>query len=554
MKNRLLAAPSHHHNQHVAPRRTAGWIVPLSLAALVATPAALFGEILDNFEDPAWSAQAWTTRCLFGTCGSSVTGGQLRLAMTPSGDHGFSVYTYNQRTFLLDPRRTVEFRVDLINCNADGATAWLQFTPFPDHFYALGIDPDSLGVSKGANPSRGFFLTNGVALDTQNVKLVLTMTGGESEVIIRVRSIDNETGGVLFDRQFRDTANQDPLPIGTDVPQASYLGNSGRFELVLYHDNAGSFDPDVALGHNEEAVAVFDNAEVLEYDSAWMNPPSNSILLTWPEHTAEEMTAVSADSVEGPYDRLCPEPISKRFGQFCLAVPTTARAQFIRLVPGTQFVDDFDPPKWPYATKGDWVPWFYHANDNATRWSVTAANAVLRARTLQTPADATGRLAITPPGPLVSVRDFYASVDILDLTATHENGLVQIAARTVWDPDSGFPGNSNGYLGGVAPNGDGVNRAQLNFFPGAWPPIKGKVFAFKPGTPYRLIFSGVGQRFSVELVDLDTGQAPVERLEVANPTVTFTQGFVGLFVQTGGPAVIDAVLDNFFVTGTKPSP
>lgn len=343
------------------------------------------------------------------------------------------------------------------------------------------------------------------------------------------------------------------MQIGTDEPAASYLGSSGSFELVLYHDNAGDLDPDVTLGHNEEAVVIFDNAEVLEYDSEWLaGPHTVACLPTWPENTAEESVLVSAESPTSSEWTLVPEPSYKRFGEWSTAVRTTAKQQFFKLTPGTQFSDDFNPPKPPYASKSDWVPWFYNDAD-ATRWSVACSNGVLRVRTLLPSVDqGAGRLTIAPPGPFVTVKDFWASVDILNLTVAHENGLAGIVARGVWDPASGWPGDSNGYIGSVVPNDDGVNQARLNFFPGAWPPNQGKGFTFKPGTPYRLIFSGIGQRFSVELVDLTTGQPAIDPLVVTNPATTFSQGFAGLFIQAGTATNVDATLDNFFLTGTKP--
>ncbi len=68
---------------------------------------------------------------------------------------------------------------------------------------------------------------------------------------------------------------------------------------------------------------------------------SRSVLLSWPQ-SAQEQIVVGADSLASnavwtPW----PEPIFKRFGQMCVAVPTTASQQFFKTVLGTQFVDDF---------------------------------------------------------------------------------------------------------------------------------------------------------------------------------------------------------------------
>jgi len=519
--------------------KAATWLLGLALtAAVLLFPATLFAELLDDFEDPMKSAQAWTAECLFGTCDSLVTGGQLRLAVTPSGDHGYSIYTYNGRTFRLDPRRTMESRVDLISCNADGATAWLQFTP-ADGGYWVGVDPDSVGLSKNINPERVFFLTNGIPFKTQNVKLVLTMACGESEVIIRVRSIDNVTGAVLLDRQFRDTAAQDRLQIGTDEPPASYLGKSGRFELVLYHDNAGKMDPDVTLGHNEQAVVVFDNAEVLEYDSTWIfGPQPVACLPSWPENTAEEQILIGASSLasDAVWTPL-PEPIYKWFGQFHTAVPfsSTRHQLFAKLVPGTQFIDDFSDAKEPFVGRNPWVPYFYDAAA-AARVRLAVTNGVFRIQTLA-PAPLDGRIIIAPPGTLPVFRDFTASVDILKFTVEQDHGIGIYARGSIGSP---FPGDSNGYIGQLY-----MNRIAT------WVGDHGVQLPFTcdPAAQYRLQFSAVGSHLTLRLVNLTTG----ETLEQALTDTTFSQGFVTLAVpKIASGQSFDIILDNFFVTGTKP--
>jgi hypothetical protein len=461
------------------------------------------------------------------------------------------------------PDRTIELRVDVIQFSQEDAFAGLEvYGKVPVAGYTVVLERNEIVLNKFGMSSTGwadaFFLWESVALPIAPLTLSAAFTQVGDDLLIYLRILDRTEQTVLWERKVWDTAGDDPV-----LPNRSVRGLLMKPEPFAAPYTWQDMYPCVLIGYvntttapTQPIEAIIDNVEVREY-RAPVAEIEKAVCLSWPADALEAQIVVGADSIEGPW-RPWPAPIYKQSGRWCMAAPITTGqqwvqpAQYFRLMPGTQCIDDFDPPKWPYATKGNWVPWFNHANDDATRWSVTSADGVLRVRTLHTPADLYGRLAITPPGPLVHVKDFWASVDILDLTTTHGGGEVDIAARTVWDPETGFPGNANSYLGGVVPNIDGANHARLIFWPGAPPDVLGKVFTFKPGTPYRLIFSALGRRFSVELIDLETGQAAVDRLEVTHPTATPTQGFVGLYVQTGGPATLDATFDNYFVTGTKP--
>jgi hypothetical protein len=85
---------------------------------------------------------------------------------------------------------------------------------------------------------------------------------------------------------------------------------------------------------------------------------TNSARLEWPV-PAEDCIVVGANSLASnavwtPW----PEPIYKRFGELCMAVPTTTTQQYFKLVPGTQFIDDFLDPQEPFAVRNPWVPGF----------------------------------------------------------------------------------------------------------------------------------------------------------------------------------------------------
>ncbi|MHC1764417.1 MAG: hypothetical protein AB9869_08935 [Verrucomicrobiia bacterium] len=560
MKTRLLAKRCHHHNMPPRPRRISVWLLGSAVAALTAMSPCLAAKVLfhEDFEDVSDWRPDLSPSPGYGSW--SLVNGQAimrlsRLEATDPDDYVDWHANSNPLTRFRLGANPLELRVDLVSANQDDVFTLLGITPWlPGPVgYWVGRDQDEIFFCKyGYEPEWfvAWIFTESLVLTNQNTALSVAFTLQGGDLAIRTQILDRDHAyAALWEKTVTDTTGVDP-----SLPNRHWKGlkmDPERYPKVLTGDVAILLA--IFYGNSQAKPAQFpeitlDNFTVLQYPAPVLDE-QHSVLLAWPEGTAEEMVAVSADSVEGPYDKLCPEPIYKRFGNVSLAVPITATRQFFTLAPGTQFSDDFDPPKPPFSGKDNWVPWFYDEAD-ATRWSVSPSNGVLRVQTLATPADHDGRLAIAPPGPVLRVVDFCASVDVLSLTVNDTDGLAGIAARGVWDPETGWPGNVKSYIGSVVPNSDGVNQARLNFFPGSWPPVRGKVFAFKPGTPYRLIFSGLGQRFTIELIDLKTGQAAVEPLEVTNST--FSQGHLGLFLQTGRPTTFDATLDNFFVTGTKP--
>ena len=527
-------------------RRAAAWLLALALAAAaLLSTTALFAEILDDFSDPVKSEQIWNGSVWFGTGDQLVTNGQVRISITPFGDHGFSGLD-SVRTFTLREGRTLEFRTDLVSSSGDGAVARLGFF-FTDveAGYVFNLDQDTISLLKRENPFQLFLLTNDVPIDVTNVKLVVSMTGVQTNVLVQLKILDNERPGrVVYATDLWDTPNRDPMQVGTDDPPGNFLGRAGKFYLGVYHDNVGWLDPVVEIPSHDEAEVVFDNAEVLEYDSVWMAPSSTAVLLSWPENTAEEQIVVGASSlasnaVWAPW----PEPIFKRFGELCLAVPTAATQQFFKLVPGTQFIDDFDPPKPPYASKGDWAPYFYDSGDSG-RIEVANTGSALRIRAVTAPADGQG--FVLPPGPDVIVGDFHVSVDLLEMAGAAEKDGIALGARGWRDPDRPFPGQSIGYLGGILLYPPG--SARLFLFDGEFDP-GGPLFELDPAADYRLRFSGVGNALAVRLVNLTDPTAPVqERLKT---DTKFQQGLVGLWVQARSSSYA-FTLDHFFATGTKP--
>jgi len=267
---------------------------------------------------------------------------------------------------------------------------------------------------------------------------------------------------------------------------------------------------------------------------------TKSVLLAWPENTAEEQIVVGAASVDGPWTPW-PEPIFKRRGELCMAVPTTSAQQYFKLVPGTQFIDDFSDPKEPFATRNPWVPWFANAAD-ASRFTLTIANGAFQIQTQAQPAD--GSMMIFPPGTGPVVRDFCASVDLLDWASSQESAL-GIAGRVQGGPG----GVSNMYLGSLRLNPT-AGTGRLWFFNGAADIAASDVFNVTPASDYRLEFSAVGIQLTIRLVNLTNPQAPAQEGQLQDSRLS--QGRVALWVNTRGSASYARTVDNFFVTGTKP--
>lgn len=518
--------------------------IALVLLALP-TPTAR-GEILDTFGGTTVDTAIWTKACFFGPCGHLVANGQVRLSVTPDGDHGFAGLT-SVRQWTVREGRTLEFRVDLISCSGDGALARLNCAFGNPNKYILFVDQDTIALGKREeDPLQLFFLTNGPAVDVTNVKLVLSMTGGpDSSVLVQWKILDNEQGGrVLFSGSQWDTAGSDPMVEDahktSDNPPGSFLGMSGRLNISVYHDNAGWVDPQVEIPHLGEAAAVFDNPEVIEYDSAWQKPPLRAMLLSWPQNTAEEQIIAGAPAPEGPYSPW-PEPCFDRQGAICTAVPTTALQQYFKLVPGIQYVDSFGPVKQPFATRNAWEPWFMDGND-ASRFAFTIANGAFRIETTMQPQ--VGQVAIFTPGGGEILRDFHASVDILDWASSTESAL-GLAGRL-----QGGPGGVNNlYLGSVRMNRS-AGTGQLWFFNGASDVEASDVFSVSPDSEYRLEFSVVGDQLQLRFLRL--AESPTLVAEASLEDSRFTQGRVALWVNTRGSTGYMRAVDNFFVTGSKP--
>lgn len=525
----------------------------LTLTAVVLQTMLMNGEVLDNFSDPGVTAQRWNWEVLFGQGGYQVTNGQVRVFLTPDGEHGFVTASWKSRQFVVREGRTVELRVDLIGSSGDGAMARVGFaedyTAQDRANYVLFFDQDTAAVVKRPESRQLLWLTNGPALSTTNVKMVVALTGlPGGSVRVHTKVLDNERGGVpLLDQSFEDTAAADPLGAGTDNPPGSLLGRPCRPWVGLYHDNAGYMDPVPGIGHLEEASVIFDNVELLDYSEP-LAEISHAVRISWPEDTMEEQIVVQANSVAA--DALwspCPEPLFRASGKIFMAVPAAAQQRFFKLVPGVQFSDDFEQANPPYGTKGEWVPFFLVEADRS-HFVFTPTNGAYR---ISGQSAVDGRVAIKPPGPDIVVGDFSASVDVVDWSPAIPDYSVGIAARGQGSgvTEAGLP---NSYTAGVnfRPPGYGAGKALLYIWHGVAPEWHSPVFDVTAGSKYRLEFSGTGSSLTVRLLNLTDPQAPVRELK--GNDATFQAGIVGLFARALSGQTYNVTVDNYFVTGTKP--
>jgi hypothetical protein len=511
-------------------------------AALVAcvaigasTAARLDAVVVDDFEDPARSATLWTGDVWYGTGGQTLTNGQVRIYITPTGNHGFS-FLKSVGTWTLQEGRTLEFRADLLSSNGDGAVAFFGFNT-GDGGYRLMVDEDTVACHKRGG-TQFFFVTNGAPVKVSNVKLVVSMTGAESGVLLKLKILDNDNGGaVIFERECRDTAAADPMQGGSDDPPESYLGTSGYFYVGLYRDNAATVDPDVTLPHLATGEVVFDNAEVLEYDVPSLQI-ANSVLLSWSGNTEEEQIVVATDSLTNAAWAPCPQPIFAGSGGMSMAVPTTASQQFFKLVPGTQFVDDFSDTWGPFTNRNSWqLIW----NTPASEFLVT--NGLLR---INWHGPESGAFVALPLGTNVLLGDFSMSMDVLDWATSGTNwSTIAHVARGM------FTGTYSGAGAGLTLNSPIPGRVTpwVGSGENGTVGVPFEIAQFPP--PYRLVYCGVGTNFTFRVVNLTTKQLIRETIA----TYPFrSQGVMGIIVNA--PAGVNEshniTVDNFLMNGTKP--
>ncbi len=200
--------------------------------------------------------------------------GRLTIGMhQPAGQPFFVAATYEPKTFTIEDGTTVEFSVDLIQANQPDAFAVLSFIPKEYSVgtltgYSFAKDINDLLFAKGL--SKYFYeTTEGDWIDREeNVRLVLSMTGSGQSVEVTTKVLDLENNeAVLFEQTVTDTTEAEDFSTGEDDPVASFIGKSGNFVLLLYHnDTSGSLPA---------SNVILDNAYASVSGAKGKNQPPN---------------------------------------------------------------------------------------------------------------------------------------------------------------------------------------------------------------------------------------------------------------------------------------
>ena len=271
-------------------------------------------------------------------------------------------------------------------------------------------------------------------------------------------------------------------------------------------------------------------------------------VISWPVSATNYIVLSSANPTNGPWYP-CLDPIAYGPGTCQVAVRTTDHSQYFKLAQGEWFMDDFED--------GDLDGWTIVYADPAAATNLTTEVTDGQLRIHGTwPGSGLWRSVILHRTDLL-LADFAMSIDILgwDESDPGDDPCILLAARI--DPNQVIPQNVYAYSAGLAIRyyAD-PSRSALWFreSTGTDAQVLGEFAPFEqtdPAKNYRLVFYGVGNRLTVELYDLTTGQ------RIAEHTVTddtLADGWLGFWVYEAGPSgTVDFTLDNFVAVGTTPT-
>jgi hypothetical protein len=288
---------------------------------------------------------------------------------------------------------------------------------------------------------------------------------------------------------------------------------------------------------------------------AWPSAPlkaqvlriEKSVLLSWPQNTAEEQIVVGAASIDGPWVP-CLDPIFSGQGKVAMAVPITSGEQWLRpeqyfkLAPGLQLRDDFSDTNrlWSVCqTTGD-----------AGNFQASHSGGSLR---ITAPAAPNWNRAGIGPWPLPTPdnlrhADFAMSVDIQEWNENAAEMWFALVARTTPLPDCSRLSQSSTYFGEIGFR-RGSPTVQIYGIPPNAPISGARSIALDPRKGCRLVFSGVGNRLTLQLFARDNPGTPLVEVKATNSALS--QGIPGLWVAAVNGAY-DVTIDNHIVSGTKP--
>ncbi len=204
------------------------------------------GAVLDDFKAAERSGWKDANPAGLPLPGGKQAGGAFTFNLPALGQAFFVSSTKTTKTYELTEGTLHEFSVDLASGQGPDSFAVLAFIPQatgPNSLGGYGIakSETDLLITKGINK---YFFNENVQppVKNTNVRLVLTLTTVDGNVVIRGRILDLDAGGaVLFDKTFVDTPAADVLADGSDNPPAPFVNLVGNVVLYLYAD--GGKDP-----------------------------------------------------------------------------------------------------------------------------------------------------------------------------------------------------------------------------------------------------------------------------------------------------------------------
>jgi hypothetical protein len=539
MNRRIDITPSLTFGQRVR-NRTAALLASLIIAAVNSD-----ATVIDDFSGPI----KWTgTNDLTGS--GLISFGIVDQQLLISADFkdpmnpGFPLNTfgnvYYSRNLPMRQRQTLELRADLVSANQDNVLALLVTMSASGGEYVFGKSQKEILLLKWSQKD-GFSVAFWESLDIKNqdVVMVLALTPLGERLLVETKILDKATQRVLFERRLQDGPESDwtvpsPVPYGWKIFNPD-VGRPYPDDLVV----VGLGMHHLTEGQQGRVDLRLDNLEYDTYESPYLGY-ERAVYLSWPENGTEEQIVVVADSLTNPVWTPCLEPMFKRGGKLCVAVPTTPTEQYFKLVPGTQFRDDFSDSQGPWGCR-----YGYHGVFQDGGKSYEIANGVLR---VHTTGPWNGGFAIEPPPELgVAVRDFHAAVDVLSATtATNTWCTVGICARGEYDEPKV---EASTCIGGIILNsGSVLGNVRLYMYDNVTE-HKGPAFNFNPGESYRIEFSGVGPRLTLRVWNKTTG---LLEGEMSVSDTKLTPGSVAFWLNAPPEGRQEITLDNFFVTGTKP--
>lgn len=515
--------------------RTAALIASVAISTCMAVR--LNAEVIDDFEGAVKFAGNNRDFTLF-----DLTGGQLVISGQAPGpfdpNHWIGNYDNVYWPASLPPvslqGRTLEVRVDLVRASADDV--FLMFGPGgPTGYYYIIIDQNEIALAKGIGSETVCFWTN-APITNQNITVVLAHTLTNDTMLLTTKAMNKSTGQLLFERSFLDGPGVDaqvPVPPPKGIPY--YHADPGAPLTNLTYVFAGVMDTRTTLPQPPALEVVLDN---LEYDVYY--PPhleiaqtTNGVDLNW-RLPMEEHIVVQADQLAGPWCP-CPQPYTQTADGFCLTMSCQSQQKFFKLVPGIQFSDDFS------TVVPTWTPWFQEAGEE---WAIT--NGVMQVSYVEP--DLRG-FALCPLGATnieAVLRDFCASVDTLDWVTSGANwSTLGLFGR-------GRVTSATAYFAGIGLNySDAPPGHVMPWIHNGSTEIHGSPFDMATNPPpYRVQFSGVGNRMLLQVLSLTTGEV-IRAMPFTNSA--YATGVVGLWFNGRNNAgdYYTNIVDNFIVTGTR---